>query len=88
MARTFLLAAQTNPCPIIGGQCEFIFFHWLIPMAVLGITLTYFFSKVFPEPKWSKSAAQISFLAVMISLCNWVLLNLYEYVLIVSGADI
>ena len=88
MTRAFLLTAHINPCPIEGGQCEFILFYWLIPIAVLGITFTYFFNKVFPEPKWSKSAAQISFLAVMLSLCNWVLLNLYEYVLIVSGADI
>ena len=65
---------------------------YILPLADTGcspgITFAYFFSKVFPEPKWSKSAAQISFLAVMLSLCNWVLLNLYEYVLIVSGADI
>ena len=88
MATSFLIAVQTNPCPIVGGQCEFIFFHWLIPIAVIGITFTYFFSKVFPETKWSKSATQISFLTVMISLCNWVLLNLYEYVLIASGAAV
>lgn len=88
MTSQILIAAQTNACPIRGGQCEFIFFHWLIPIAVIGIMLTYFFSRVFPEPKWSKSAVQISFLAVMVSLCNWVLLNLYEYVLIVSGAAI
>ncbi len=88
MVKQFLIAAQTNPCPIIGGQCEFVFFHWLIPIAAIGIGFTYFFSKIFTEAKWSKSAAQISFLAVMISLCNWVLLNLYEYVLIISGAAV